>query len=256
MSRDEIVYGRHGASVAVLLFLTLLPTFPAAPAVAQACLAPGEAAAHAGERTCVEGIVTNAVYARGSTGQPTFLDFGTSFTAVIWGEDRARFSPPPETLRGRRMRVSGTVEMFRGKAEIVIRDPSQLSAAATAGASPAAPTTAATPRASATPAGGTTVPSLVPSLPVAATPSPGSATALVTPRPALSGVAQTPGSAAIPSPVKAPDLGRSAVPAAGTSAGGGRPDAMLAGVGAGAAVGALGGGAAMWYRLRRGRGGR
>lgn len=71
-----------------------LPTslFPAAWAQA-ACYAPSEALAHVGERGCVEGVVTNAVYAPRSNGQPTFLDFGPDFTVVIWAEDRPRFCP-------------------------------------------------------------------------------------------------------------------------------------------------------------------
>lgn len=110
-----------------------LPTADSRPPAAQtACWAPVEAAAHTGERGCVEGTVTNAVFAQRSNGQPTFLDFGPDFTAVIWGDDRPKFSPPPETLRGQRLRVSGPVSTFRGKAQIVVRDPGQLGPAGAA----------------------------------------------------------------------------------------------------------------------------
>ena len=91
-----------------------------------ACYTLEQAAAHVGETACVEGLVTNALWAAQSNGRPTFLDFGTSFTVVIWQEDRAKFNPPPETLRGHRLRVQGRIETFRNKPQIIVRNPSQL----------------------------------------------------------------------------------------------------------------------------------
>jgi hypothetical protein len=91
-----------------------------------ACYAPGQALGHLGEQACVEGVVTGGVYAEGVRGRPTFLDFGSEFTAVIWQQDRRKFSPPPETLQGQRLRVSGRIEEYRGKAEIILHDPAQL----------------------------------------------------------------------------------------------------------------------------------
>ena len=63
--------------------------------------------------------------------QPTFLDFGKPypnqpFTAVIWGSDRAKFGTPETTLQGKRVCVSGAIREYRGKPEIILSDPSQL----------------------------------------------------------------------------------------------------------------------------------
>ena len=55
------------------------------------CLAPTDALAHVGAQGCVEGVVTGATHAQRSNGQPTFLDFGPTFTVVIWIEDRPKF---------------------------------------------------------------------------------------------------------------------------------------------------------------------
>lgn len=114
----------------LLLAALLTAVLPAARIAAQpSCLAPEQAQAHVGERTCVEGVVTGAVFAQRSTGQPTFLDLGPQFTVVIWSEDRPKFNPPPERLRGRRVRVVGRIELYRGKAQIVVHEPEQLTPA-------------------------------------------------------------------------------------------------------------------------------
>jgi hypothetical protein len=48
------------------------------------------------------------------------------FTAVIYGMDRAKFGNPETTLRGKRIRVTGPITYFRGKPEIVLTEPSEL----------------------------------------------------------------------------------------------------------------------------------
>jgi hypothetical protein len=48
------------------------------------------------------------------------------FVVVIFGSDRAKFGEPEMTLRGKRICVTGQVRNYRGKPEIVVSDPSQL----------------------------------------------------------------------------------------------------------------------------------
>ena len=94
-------------------------------------LAPGEAINHVGENAEVCGTVASAKYAPKVKGAPTFLNLGApypkqSFTAVVWGASRARFSAPPETLRGTTICVSGVVALYRGKAQIEVSNPAQI----------------------------------------------------------------------------------------------------------------------------------
>jgi hypothetical protein len=96
-----------------------------------ASLTPEDAAAHAGETATVCGVVASAKFAPGSRSQPTFLDFGkpypnSAFTAVIFGDDRPKFGTPEMTLRGKRVCVTGQIRDYRGKPEIILNDPSQL----------------------------------------------------------------------------------------------------------------------------------
>jgi DNA/RNA endonuclease YhcR with UshA esterase domain len=48
------------------------------------------------------------------------------FTAVIYGDNRAKFGTPETSLRGKRICVTGKISDYRGKPEIVLTEPSQL----------------------------------------------------------------------------------------------------------------------------------
>ncbi len=94
-------------------------------------LAAEEAAGHVGEAATVCGRVASARYLPGSRRQPTFLDLDRPyparlFTVVIWGADRAAFNSPEITLQGKRICVTGRLESYQGRAEIIARTPSQI----------------------------------------------------------------------------------------------------------------------------------
>ena len=90
-----------------------------------------DAAGQVGQTATVCGLVTSAKYAANSRAQPTFLDMGQpypnqAFAAVIFGSDRAKFGEPETTLAGKRICVTGQVRNYRGKPEIIVSDPSQV----------------------------------------------------------------------------------------------------------------------------------
>ncbi len=94
-----------------------------------------EALEHAGEYAMVCGVIADARHARDSRGDPTYLNFDKpypeqDFTAIVWGRDRKRFDPPPETHLGAKACVYGKVERYKGKAQMSISRPEQLSVAA------------------------------------------------------------------------------------------------------------------------------
>ena len=108
-----------------LVFLSFCPI-----AARAAVLSLPEAAKHIGENATVCGTVASAHYAPRSRGQPTFLNLGHAypnedFTAVIWGEDRTKFSAP-EDLEGQQICVTGPITLYRGKPEVILHDASQL----------------------------------------------------------------------------------------------------------------------------------
>jgi hypothetical protein len=100
--------------------------------VAQAAeLAADDASRHVGETATVCGTVASTNYAERARGQPTFLNLDKPypqevFTAVIWGENRKSFGTPEAALRGKRVCVSGRIELYHHRPEIILRSPSQL----------------------------------------------------------------------------------------------------------------------------------
>ena len=114
-------------ALSLSLFVLLLST-----AVAQEKVSPSEAAKLVGKKATVCGQVASANFAARSRGRPTFLNLDRPypnqiFTVVIWGQNRAKFSPAPESAyRAKRICVSGTISSYRGQPQIVVSDPSQI----------------------------------------------------------------------------------------------------------------------------------
>jgi len=102
-----------------------------------ATLTATQAKDHVGETATVCGRVASATFAARLNGAPTFLNLDKPypdhfFTVVIWGSDRAKFRQPEVEYRGKRVCVTGSIKMFRGRLEIVVKEPSQISTAGTA----------------------------------------------------------------------------------------------------------------------------
>ncbi|HKQ90856.1 MAG TPA: DNA-binding protein [Blastocatellia bacterium] len=115
---------------AALYALTLTLYASAASSASADKITPAQAKDHVGKHATVCGVVASANFATRSSRQPTFLNLDKPypdhvFTAVIWIEDRPKFGKP-ETLKGKRVCVSGLVEEYRGKPQIVLQEADQL----------------------------------------------------------------------------------------------------------------------------------
>src|SRR3989339_715395 len=92
----------------------------------------GEAINYVGKQMTVCGMVTGTYFAMSSKGAPTFINLDKPypdnvFTAVIWDDDRAQFTDAPEVYyKDKSICVSGTIKTYKGKAEIVVKTPSQI----------------------------------------------------------------------------------------------------------------------------------
>jgi hypothetical protein len=94
-------------------------------------VSPAAAINHVGQMVTVCGVVASAKFAQQTKGQPTFLNLDKPypnqvFTAVIWGSNRAAFSYAPESLASRKICVTGEIELYKGKAEIIVSGPEQI----------------------------------------------------------------------------------------------------------------------------------
>ncbi|HME70928.1 MAG TPA: DNA-binding protein [Myxococcota bacterium] len=92
---------------------------------------PADAMKHVGEHARVCGKVVSAKYAQSSRRSPTFLNLDEPypnqvFTAVIWGDAKPRFKTAPELLKGHAVCVTGTITLYKGRAEMEVSDPAQI----------------------------------------------------------------------------------------------------------------------------------
>ncbi len=90
-----------------------------------------EAVHHFGTYAAVTGIVTEVHEGAGAAAEsPSFLDFGApypaeSLTGVVFARDLSRF-PDLAGLAGRTVQVTGRIERYKGRAEIILSSPEQL----------------------------------------------------------------------------------------------------------------------------------
>lgn len=118
--------------LACLMTLILIALFFLSNLSAQDSITPEEASKYIGNTKTVCGKVVSTNYATRSRGQPTFLNLDQPypnhiFTIVIWGSERSKFKSPPEILfKGKNVCVTGTIDTYRGKPQIIVRDPSQI----------------------------------------------------------------------------------------------------------------------------------
>ena len=114
----------------LLVFLAVVVTAEAA-LCAEKKLTPAEAGQHVGETATVCGVVASGRYAERTRGRPTFLNLDKPypeqvFTILIWGENRAKFGTPEQSLLHKRVFVSGAIREYGGKPEIIASEPRQI----------------------------------------------------------------------------------------------------------------------------------
>jgi DNA/RNA endonuclease YhcR with UshA esterase domain len=120
----------HWASRAILVVVT--STALACAKDNPTSISASEAASHVGETETVCGTVASSKFASSSNRSPTFLTLDRPypnqvFTAVIWGSDRSKFKEPPEvTFQGKRICVTGAIQLYKDRPEIIVSDPSQI----------------------------------------------------------------------------------------------------------------------------------
>lgn len=96
-------------------------------------ISAGEASDYIGTVAKVCGEVASADYLPGVSGQPTFLNLDEPypnpvFTVVIFGENRQRFTTPPEeAYLGRPVCVIGTIREHEGLPQVVVSNPERIS---------------------------------------------------------------------------------------------------------------------------------
>jgi DNA/RNA endonuclease YhcR with UshA esterase domain len=107
----------------------VLTAFLAAPPARAEMIAPADAKAHVGQTVTVEAAVSDVHTGRSGV---TFIDIGgrypdNAFTAVIFAGDLAKF-PNAGALDGKTVAISGPVQLYQGRPEIILKSPDQFHA--------------------------------------------------------------------------------------------------------------------------------
>jgi endonuclease YncB( thermonuclease family) len=99
--------------------------------VSAGTISAAKAAAHVGETMTVCGLVASTRFLNRGR-RPTFLNLDAPYpdqalTVLIWGDSREMFGEPPEdTYLDQEICVTGGIELYRGKPQIVVNDPSSI----------------------------------------------------------------------------------------------------------------------------------
>ena len=88
---------------------------------------------HIGDSVKIRGKVFGVRYLQASKNTPTFINIGAAYpnqqlTVVIWGDVRKQLSYNPEEEKFAQgfAVVTGRIELYKDKPQIVIKDPKQL----------------------------------------------------------------------------------------------------------------------------------
>jgi DNA/RNA endonuclease YhcR with UshA esterase domain len=97
-------------------------------AQAETLIPDTEAAQHVGQAVLVEGTITKVFKSKNGN---TFLNFGGDYpnvTFVVWIPEDAPEAADPSlaNLRGKKVKISGTIELYRGKPEIKVSTKEQI----------------------------------------------------------------------------------------------------------------------------------
>jgi hypothetical protein len=111
--------------------LTAILVFAFCTAAQTGRITAGQAKDHIGEVQTVCRKVASTHFAARSKGQPTFLNLDEPypkeiFTILIWGSDRPKFGSPETKYQNASVCVTGKITSYRGTAEIVASEPSQI----------------------------------------------------------------------------------------------------------------------------------
>ncbi|HMB69172.1 MAG TPA: hypothetical protein VKU85_07660 [bacterium] len=120
-------------SVVVVVVVAFVANVLPAAALAEPPRVPdSDAHRHVGKVVTVCGHVEDTAWMERVRGRPTFLNLGGTypqhtFTVVIWDDVRGRFETAPHVkFAGADICVTGLVETYKGKPQIIVRDPDKL----------------------------------------------------------------------------------------------------------------------------------
>lgn len=109
------------------LIIPLFLLFAATKVYSQQTIPLEDVSKHIGDSVTVCGKVSGGRFIETAKNTPTFINLGQAFpnhslTIMIWSDVRKQFETAPEVLfRDKEICVTGRIELFREKAQIVLK---------------------------------------------------------------------------------------------------------------------------------------
>jgi DNA/RNA endonuclease YhcR with UshA esterase domain len=100
--------------------------------IAQECaITTNNALEYKGKEVTVCGVVSQVSTPLNNSGNPTYFNFGGyypnhKFTAVLWESNKSNFRKDLDYYDGKRVAITGVIQEYRGKAQIVLVYPEQI----------------------------------------------------------------------------------------------------------------------------------
>ncbi|TXK74541.1 hypothetical protein [Mesonia sp. HuA40] len=90
-----------------------------------------EASNYIGQEVIVQGKVDQVVHLTSVRGKPTYFNMGGNYpnqklTLLLWDSNEHKFIKGTQFYEGKIIKVIGTIETYRGKPQIIIREPEQI----------------------------------------------------------------------------------------------------------------------------------
>ena len=113
-------------------FAILLVTLLTTTAFSQVEIKLSDVSFHVGDSVTLSGQVVSGRFLSSSKGGPTLLNVGAPYpnqllTLVVWADDRKHFDEAPEVVYlKKQVKVTGKVELFKDKPQIVLYSDKQI----------------------------------------------------------------------------------------------------------------------------------
>lgn len=110
----------------IILFLFITPGL-----FAQEIISTDEFKDYIGQEITVKGTIDQVVSLKDVRGKPTYFNMGgkypdNKFTLLLWESNKHKFTKGAQFYEGKTIKVIGLIETYRGKPQIVIREPEQI----------------------------------------------------------------------------------------------------------------------------------
>lgn len=110
-----------------IFFLLVTPSLFAQDTV----ISVNEVRDYIGQEVTVQGKVEQVVHLTSVRGKPTYFNMGgkypdNKFTLLLWESNKHKFTKGAQFYEGKTIKVIGLIETYRGKPQIILREPKQI----------------------------------------------------------------------------------------------------------------------------------